>query len=103
MEGAIRIAAIVLFAATAGEGAIEFVISPIFDWLSISVKPRVVLFNIISAGLGVFLANNFHIGVFAFLGAEMENVMVDFVITGILIGRGSNYIHGIIKQFILKE
>ena len=95
---------LVVLAAAMGEGVIEFIPVPILDWLKVTDKGvRTVILNLLSALLGVGIACNFHLGLFTFLGAAGDIEIVDQIITGVLIGRGSNYIHGLIKRFVLKE
>jgi len=98
--------ALVILAAAIGEGIIEFIPVPILNlFISPGTNKRVrtVVLNTLSALLGVGLALNFNLGLFSLLGASGSITCVDSVVTGILIGRGSNYAHGFIKSFIIKE
>ncbi len=104
MEPTVRVLWVIL-AAAAGEGIIEFIPVPIINLFLApdEKKVRTVILNFLSALLGVGLAINFDLGLFALLGAGGRMALVDAVVTGILIGRGSNYIHGFIKNYILQE
>ena len=93
---------LIILAAAAGEGVIEFIPGPILDWLCLTDKiKRTVVLNTLSAILGVVIAWNFNLGMFSLLGATGKLVAADEIITGVLVGRGSNYIHGIIRNFII--
>lgn len=104
MEPTVRVLWVVL-AAAAGEGIIEFIPVPIINLFlpSEEKKVRTVILNLLSALLGVGLAINFELGLFSLLGAGGHLALVDAIVTGVLIGRGSNYIHGFIKNYILQE
>lgn len=104
MEPTTRVLLIVL-AAAAGEGIIEFIPVPIIDLFLPAEEKRVrtVILNLLSALLGVGLAINFELSVFSLLGAQGNQALVDAIVTGVLIGRGSNFIHGFIKNFIIQD
>ena len=104
----VQLAGIIILAAAVGEGVIEFVISPLLDLVLPSGlegnKPlRTVVFNCLSAMLGVGIAVNFSLGVFSFLGARGFYPGLDMALTGVLLGRGSNYIHSFLKAFVLDK
>ena len=104
----IQLTGVIVLAAAVGEGVIEFVISPLLDLVLPSTvagnKPtRAVVFNCLSALLGIGIAVNFSIGVFSFLGASGIYPGLDMGLTGVLLGRGSNYIHSFLKSFILDK
>lgn len=97
----------VILAAAIGEGVIEFIPVPILNVFLPNVeenKPvRTVILNLLSALLGAGIALNFALGLFALLGARGLIFCLDPILTGILLGRGSNYIHAFVKKFILDK
>lgn len=99
----------VVFAAALCEGAIEFVLMPFLDTLKGKVPEalRVGLVQLISAVVGVVIAYSFGLGLFCWL-CQIANVSfterltgTDNVLTGVTIGRGSNYVHLLVKRFIV--
>jgi len=65
---------LVILAAAAGEGLIEFLIVPIVNAISWTTdipehkERRTVILNLLSALLGVGIALNFHLGIFLLMG-----------------------------------
>jgi len=100
---------LVILAAAVDEGVIEFIISPVLEIFAKTKdteenKPqRTVILNGLSAILGVLIAVNFSIGLFVLLGGSERFAGVDQVLTGVLVGRGSNYIHGFVEKFIINR
>jgi len=97
---------LIIFAAAVGEAAIEFLVAPIVDLGlpkdgDVRDKLRTVIFNLLSAFLGVGIAFTFGLRLFEMLGAVRNFISVDEVLTGIMIGRGSNFVHGLLKRFFL--
>jgi hypothetical protein len=102
---------VIVFSAAVGEGIIEFLFSPLVElWLpedkaddpqgKAQIKrTRTVLFNIASALLGVVIGIGFRLELFGALGATESIVGMDRVLTGVLIGRGSNWVHGLANRF----
>ena len=104
----IQLAGVIILAAAVGEGVVEFVVSPLLDLVlpndSWANRPlRTVIFNCLSALLGVGIAVNFRLGLFSLLGASGAYSGLDLALTGILMGRGSNYIHAFVKTYILDK
>lgn len=100
----LQVGALALLAAAVGEGIIEFLVSPLIGLFlpntPSNIEKRTVIFNYCSAVLGVGIALNFSISLFAMLGAEGYLSSADNILTGILLGRGSNYVHDLLKRFI---
>jgi len=101
MELAIKIAVLVL-AAAVGEGINEFFFIP---WLDMAKGKwnevvRVQLARIWSGLVGVAIAWELGLSIFALLGVEPLHPIMGYVLTGLLIGRGSNYVHEFINRFV---
>ncbi len=106
---------VLVLSAAVGEAVIEFLLSPLLDlvlntkgWLGVDdhdsrVQVRTVIFNCASAILGVLIAINFGLGLFAVLGTGGVVPDVDFVLTGIVVGRGSNFMHGFVNRYLFKK
>lgn len=100
------ILAIVLFIAFLVETLVEFVTAPVFDhvpklqpfkWVIMYVAIAVAMFASFLYRLDlVFMLANF-LGV-----SEIPQTIFGIVITGIAIGKGSNYLHDLIKKFFVK-
>jgi len=94
---------LILFAAVMGEAAIEFLLQPVVDlfWKDSPENKgrRTVLFNFTSAILGMGIAFGFSLRLFELLGGVEQLAGLDAALTGILLGRGSNYVHGLIQRF----
>jgi hypothetical protein len=61
---------------------------------------RTITLHIVSGILGVAIAVSYHISLFRVLGAESAQPVFGEVLTGLLLGRGSNYIHSFIENYI---
>jgi len=94
---------VILFAAAVGEAVIEFLLVPVVDLFihKTETKIRTVIFNSLSGLLGVGIAFTFSLCLFQMLGAVSNFIGVDEVLTGIVIGRGSNFAHGLLKKYFL--
>ena len=104
---ALKLAGVIVLAAGAGEGIIEFLPAPIIRALFPKEDEqnaiRGIILNTLSAVLGVGLALNFNLSVFSMLGAEGNMTWAGQVVTGVLLGRGSNYMHALIKRFTIES
>lgn len=103
----VQLVGLIVLAAGVGEGIIEFIPVPVLNVVMPDSERnrtrRTFVLNLLSALLGVGIALNFRLGVFALLGATGQLAVLDPVLTGILIGRGSNYAHGFIKRFVMEK
>ena len=89
--------------AFAGEAAIEFLVSPLLDIVKVQDRAaRTFTFNCLSAVLGVLLALGYNVSIAAVFHAEVINPDVDAALTGLLIGRGFNWLHRFFKQFTVQ-
>ena len=103
----------VLFLAFLAEGLTEYLARPILDGLTSPdpdaspppaggteggyVKPLWLRYVACLAGVGLALA--FRADLFAAVGLAAINPWIACVLTGILIGRGSNYVHDLIDTW----
>lgn len=103
MEGLLGKALIIVLAAVAGEGINEFFFFPWLDALKGKLNEiiRVQILRVWSGLVGVGVAWQFDLDIFRLLDNPAKNPLVGVVITGLLIGRGSNYVHELLKSFIL--
>ena len=103
MEELLQKVILILAVAAGGEGAIEFLFSPVLDLILEEGKEKVrtVCFNFASALLGVCLAFGFDLGVVSLLGGVDQFGWLDRAFTGVLIGRGSNWMHAFFKKFMV--
>lgn len=111
----VQLIGLIVLAAAVGEGIIEFIPVPLLNlilpksgWQEPEIHDRnsmlrTCILNTLSAILGVGIALNFNLGVFGLLGATGQIRVLDSILTGILIGRGSNYAHGFIKRFVMEK
>ena len=102
----VGVAMLVVFAAAAGEGLIEFLIAPLVELLlplEGQLKLRTFINNLVSAVLGVLLGIGFNLRAFGLLGGAEVIPHLDNIITGLLIGRGSNWVHELFKRFLTTE
>lgn len=97
-----RVALFVL-ASAVGEGISEFFVMPFIDMLRarISDALRQQLGRLWSGALGVLIAWELGTDVFSLLGAQVVHPVVGLVLTGLLFGRGSNWVHEFIKRLVL--
>ena len=100
----------ILMAAATGEAIIEFVFSPpitlalrrLCRYMSEEDEKltRDTAFHWLSAALGIGIAMNFSLGFFGAFGFTGHIMHVDMILTGALIGRGSNWVHEYIKKML---
>jgi len=101
------ILAVVLFIAFLVETLVEFLLAPLFEkvpkltpfkWVTMYVAIAVAMFAAFLYRLDlVFMLAQF-LGV-----AEIPQTTYGIVITGIAIGKGSNYLHDLITKFFVKQ
>ena len=89
-------------AAVVGEGTIEYLVAPVFDWLKASGWDTMLcqqLLRFCSCALGIIIAWQLQLAFFQFaFGVNALNPWFDITVTGVAIGRGSNYVHDLIKK-----
>ena len=103
MEDLFGKALVIVLAAVAGDGINEFFFFPWLDTLKGKLNEiiRVQILRIWSGLIGVGIAWQFDLDIFRLLENPAKNPLVGIVITGLLLGRGSNYIHELLKRFLL--
>ena len=108
----------ILILATLVEGLVEFLVKPVFlpqaeqssapaeegDKPLVPLKPatRVLLLRLISAGLGMLLCVAYRADLLALAGLTTNAPLVGSIITGIVVGRGANYLHDLVSQWAKK-
>lgn len=97
------LALLIIFAAAVGEAVIEFLVVPVVNlfWANNEEhkKKRTVLLNSLSGGLGVGIAFIFRLAIFTLLGGIATDIRYDYALTGILLGRGSNFVHSLLLKY----
>ena len=95
---------LIVFAAAVGEGINEFFFLPWFDGLKdkprVSETVRVQIMRVWSGLVGIAIAWELGLDIFALLGGALQHPVVGNILTGLLIGRGSNFVHELLKRFI---
>ena len=108
--------AILLLAAAAGEGINEFFMLPFLDmikqkyeaklqergreWPQWAETLRIQIYRLWSGAVGIGIAWELQLDIFGLLGVWPLHPIVGNIITGLLIGRGSNYLHDLIKKWV---
>jgi hydrogenase/urease accessory protein HupE len=85
----------ILFLATFVEGLVEYLFGKVEK-----MKP---VLSYIALFLGVALAVAYKVDIPAMLGLASDFGIVNFIVSGLIIGRGSNYANDIITSFQPKE
>jgi len=112
----LAIVLLIVFAAAVGEGINEFFILPWFDFLKEDEPEketpeegkkrlwretvRVQLMRLWSGIVGVLIVLGLDVCVFSLLGAEFRPAVAGRILTGLLVGRGSNWVHDLLKKFV---
>lgn len=98
---------LVIFAAAVGEAVCEFLFMPIFDKLQkvgwLDADFTVLAQQWWSALVGVAIAYELSLDVFVLLGGAVLHPWVGWVFTGCIIGRGSNFVHDLLKRQVLEN
>lgn len=69
----------------------------------ISDKFKPITLEMISLGLGILLAYQTQIDSLSLLGVEAQDPIVGMIITGLVIGKGSNFAHDFFQYVSLKH
>ena len=103
MEGLVTKALLVLFASVINEAVNEFFFTPFLDLLRdrIDETVRVQIIRLWSGIVGIGIAYEFQLMLFAMMGTGALHPWADIALTGLLLGRGSNFIHDLLKRFVL--
>jgi len=97
--------AIILFLATALEGLIEYFFGKIFDHIP-AAQPYSWLLMYVAAIFGVIGTFHYQLDLVSLLASFMKLTIpvswFGIILTGLAIGRGSNYLHDLISKFFEK-
>lgn len=93
---------LLLFAAAVGEGINEFFFLPWLDPFKEKMNEivRVQILRLWSGLVGILIAWQLSLNIFELLGATLVWPVMGFILTGLLLGRGSNYLHDLLKRYI---
>ena len=78
------------------EGTVEYLLGTAFDKIE-ALNPFKWLLMYVSAGLGIFLAFYYAIDILSMIG--LPEGPVGYAATGILLGRGANFINDLWQRF----
>jgi hypothetical protein len=115
----------ILILATLVEGLVEYLVKPIFlpqaergsadppqpdtsgdeedkPLVPLSPATRVLLIRYVSAGVGMLLCVAYRADLLALAGLTTNMPVVGSLITGIVVGRGANYLHDLVSQWAKK-
>lgn len=92
----------ILFAAAMGESVCEFLFMPLIDLIAgkLGEEQKALLKRTWSAVVGVGIAFNYSLDLFAVMGMRGLWPYLGIILTGTLVGRGSNALHGFIEKWI---
>jgi len=99
----------ILVLAAVGEALVEHLVKPIVDAADSSGAPpagldwRALVLRYISAALGVGLCLLYRADLLLLLQLQPPWPWVGFVITGLLIGRGSNFVHDFATRWLTPQ
>lgn len=89
---------LILFLAFLAEGMTEYFARPILAWAG-SVDTSPMWLRYIAMIVGVALAFGYRADLLLMVGFPAVHPLVGIVLTGILIGRGSNYMHDLVDRY----
>jgi hypothetical protein len=94
--------------ATIVEGLVEYLVAPLVEKLrkpaedETATDLRIMLLRYISVALGIVLCVVYNANLLSLLGVTTGIPFVGNVLTGLLIGRGSNYVHDFASRWLAK-
>jgi hypothetical protein len=96
---------VLVLAAVAGEAINELYFLPWMEAFKERMNEvvRVQLMRMWSGLVGILLALQLQLCIFSAVGVPMRQEWVGMVVTGLLIGRGSNYMHEFVKSWLIRE
>lgn len=104
MEYVVASMVLLLMVSAGGESIVEKLISPVVDlFLPKEHLARPVIFGWASAAVSIALAFGFDLGLVSLLKTGLPFHWVDVVFTGILMGRGSEWLHNYFEKFVLNN
>jgi hypothetical protein len=90
----------ILILATLAESLVEYLIAPAADELADEKPWREIAMRYIAALVGVALSSLYQTDLLAMLGLVAPWPWVGWVVTGLLIGRGSNFVHDFASRWL---
>ena len=90
----------VFFLAAVNEAIVEFLGKPVLERVIQKPEDRCIVFHTISALGGMALALLFAVDALALLNIVSPVPHVGSVVTGLLLGRGANWIHDFVSRWI---
>lgn len=93
----------ILILATLAESLVEYLIAPVADELGDDKPWREIAMRYVAAAVGIALAILYQTDLLAMLGLASPWPWVGWVVTGLLIGRGSNFIHDFAGRWLSAE
>jgi hypothetical protein len=89
-----------LILAFLAEGLTEYFAGPIFKWLARLVQfPELADLRYVAALVGIGLAFAYRLDLLLAAGFHPTDPIIGLILTGLVIGRGSNYLHQFVAQF----
>ena len=77
---------------------IIMVLKAVFPFISNIPDSRIHPELLLASALGVVLCIGSNVRLLALLGIEFQYPVADFILTGLLVGRGSNFVHDLIGR-----
>lgn len=96
MDQLLMFAALMFLAFVATEGTVEFALGTLFDKVA-KLAPFKWTLMYVSLAVGIFLAFYYALDVMSLFG--LPGSPVGMVISGIVIGRGANYVSSVFQRF----
>jgi len=95
----IEAGALYVFAAMVIESIAEYFVAPWFDLLrgKMADTLRVQLMRWACGGVAVFAAYELGLDIFTLLGTQMRHAWAAWLLTGLVVGRGSNVVHALVE------
>ena len=100
MSSQTTIMAGILILATLAESLVEYLIAPAADNVLGDKAWRELFMRYVAALVGVALATTYRTDLLSMLGLTTPWPWVGWVITGILLGRGSNFVHDFATRWL---
>jgi hypothetical protein len=108
--------ATILILATLVEGLVEHLVKPLFfpfkddaddnqpqELIHLDSPAREILLRYVSAAAGILFCFAYHADLLALAGLDSGPPFVGQAITGIVIGRGANYLHDLVSRWTLRS
>ena len=83
------------------EGTAEYLFKWIWEILEAKYKLPAKTFRYVAMAVGIFLCFNYNLDIIRdWIGLDAQLMEVGIVLTGIMIGRGSNYVHDFWNTYV---